>query len=108
MMLTRFFNQVRNYRKHVWMFSDEDQGRSFRVTNNSNFAYKSLRDLLNETNLRMVVRQQQRFESKPDKRRRKRKEDDWKCYLEGVKRNVRKAMELRDKTREEKKHYKHL
>ena len=107
-MLTRFFQQVRTYRKHVWMFSDEDQGRAFRVSGNSNFAYKSLRDLLNESNLRQTVRQQQRFESKPDKRRRKRKEGDWRLYLEGVKRNVRKALDLKDKTEEERKHYKHL
>ena len=90
------------------MFSDSDVGRSFRVTSNSNFAFKSLRDLLNESNLRQTVRLQQRFESKPDKRRRKRKENDWRLYLEGVKRNVKKALDLKTRTQEESKNYKHL
>lgn len=98
----------RFYRKHTWQFGEESIGRSVKVTGNPNRAYALLRDIVNESKLRMVVRAQQRFESKPDKRRRKRKDQDWEKYMNGVKKNVIKAFELKHKTEIEKRNYREL
>ncbi len=90
--------QIRNYRKHNWQYSEQDLGRSVKVTGNPNRAYALLRDIVNESNIRQTVRAQSRFESKPDKRRRRRKEMDWNRYLNGIKRNVKLALEFETKT----------
>jgi gas vesicle protein len=92
-----FMVQHRFYRKHTWQFSDNDQGFSVKVSGNVNRAVRQLRNMVQEARVRDIVRLQSRFESKPDKRRRKRKENDWKLYLEGVQRNVKKALELKTK-----------
>ena len=67
-----------------------------------------LRDIINESKLRDIVRAQQRFVSKPDKKRARRKANDWSAYLSGVKRQVKRALELQTKTATEKKNYTQL
>jgi hypothetical protein len=106
--ISAILSQSRNYRKHNWQFGDEDAGRSVKVTGNPNRAYANLRNIVNESRLRATARAQMRFESKPDKRRRKRKDKDWATYMAGVKSNVKKAFELKNRTESEKKNYKQL
>lgn len=106
--ISEILSQSRNYRKHTWQFSDEDSGRSVKVTGNPNRAYANLRNIVNESHLRATARAQMRFESKPDKRRRKRKDKDWATYMAGVKSNVKKAFELKNRTESEKKNYNEL
>jgi hypothetical protein len=78
------------------------------VKGNPNRAYAQLRDILNESKVRETIRLQSRFEPKPIKRRRKRKENDWNIYMSGVKRNVLRAFELKSRTELETKTYQQL
>jgi hypothetical protein len=98
---------IRTYRKHT-MNPTQDLGRSVKVTGNPNRAYAQLRDIINESKVRETVRLQRRFEPNPIKRRRKRKEADWMVYMNGMKRKVLKAFELKTRTELEQQNYKQL
>ncbi|KAH9246550.1 hypothetical protein BASA81_015897 [Batrachochytrium salamandrivorans] len=71
-------------------------------------AYFYLRKVLNESNFRSLVKGQERFESNPDKRRRKRKERDWAIYMLEVRRQSRQAMDLARRTQQEKNQYRDI
>ncbi|KAJ3028493.1 UNVERIFIED_CONTAM: hypothetical protein HDU68_001561 [Siphonaria sp. JEL0065] len=57
-------------------------------------AYFQLKEILNESKVRATVRAQEWHESNPEKRRRKRKQSDWRKYLEHVKAQVILAKDL--------------
>ena len=101
------FSQVRNYKKHTWD-SLRPFGRSVAVTGTVNRAYYWLRLVLGESRLRETVRAQERFESNPVRKQRKRKERDWRMYSDQVQRRVRLALHLQQRTREEKESYRDL
>ncbi|KAI9332663.1 hypothetical protein BDR26DRAFT_869121 [Obelidium mucronatum] len=68
-------------------------------------AYFQLKEILAESKVRETVRFQEWFESKPDKRRRKRKEADWRKYLEHVKQQVVLAQDLAWREKVDKQNY---
>lgn len=73
--------------------------RSVQVTANKpiNYAYTVLKNVLRDCNVRGQVRMQSRFESNPSKRRRLRREREWKAYLAGMKIQVSKAFDLKNR-----------
>ncbi|KAL2919764.1 hypothetical protein HK105_200681 [Polyrhizophydium stewartii] len=71
-------------------------------------AYSKLREILNESNFRALVRGQERFEPNPDKRRRRRKERDWAIYMAEVRKQSYQAVDLRKRTKIERANYKEI
>ncbi|KAJ3190188.1 hypothetical protein HDU85_000479 [Gaertneriomyces sp. JEL0708] len=61
--------------------------------------------MTDESNIRSIVRSQERFEKKSDKRRRKKAESEWRVFVKSVRKRVRVAYELKKRTREEIKGY---
>jgi hypothetical protein len=93
---TSSFQQLRFYKKHLWDSIYKTSGRSVVVPfNNPMLAYAKLKQVLNDSKLRELVQGQERFEKPHDKRRRKRKEAEWKMYMAHVKSSCEKAMELK-------------
>ncbi|KAJ3285848.1 hypothetical protein HDU79_006986 [Rhizoclosmatium sp. JEL0117] len=69
------------------------------------FAYFQLKEILTESKVRETVRYQEWHESKPDKRRRKRKQADWRKYMEHVKSQVVLAKDLALREKIDRKNY---
>ncbi|TPX72631.1 hypothetical protein SpCBS45565_g00188 [Spizellomyces sp. 'palustris'] len=104
-------DQNRSYRRHTFdtLNHSTGQGRSVRVTAvNPTQAYFKLRDIIQESRLNELVRSQERFERNTDKRRRKRKEKEWRTYMRHVKKQVQIAFDLQNRTKIEKETYKDI
>ncbi|KAJ3110246.1 hypothetical protein HDU96_006771 [Phlyctochytrium bullatum] len=87
--------QCRGYKVHMYPKSGREHGRSVAVGGMSlSMAYRKLRDVLSESRVRETVRYQERFERNHDKKRRKRKQAEWRKYLTHVKTQVTKAKDL--------------
>jgi hypothetical protein len=96
MPLTIPLYQYRSFRKHKDVDGDSEIGRSVNVKKlNVNRAYGDLRKILMECKVKDTVFQQKRFESNPMRRKRKRREREWKSYLAGMKTQVKKAFDLK-------------
>ncbi|KAJ3276237.1 hypothetical protein HDV01_005685 [Terramyces sp. JEL0728] len=108
MQLKSLLQFTRGYKKQIWQTAPVSLGRSVIVDKNVNQAYNELRNILNESNVRKVVRSQQRFESFHDKKKRLRKERDWGVYLAAVKKNVKVALHMKQRSADEKQNYDHL
>ncbi|KAJ3302718.1 hypothetical protein HDV03_004603 [Kappamyces sp. JEL0829] len=99
----------RTFRKHREVDGDKDLGRSVNVARkNVNKAYLDLKKVLDACNVRDTVYMQKRFESKPMRKRRKRREREWKAYLEGMKVQVKKAFDLKNRSAAQKQHYEQI
>ncbi|KAH6563370.1 hypothetical protein BASA50_007520 [Batrachochytrium salamandrivorans] len=99
----------RGFKQHMNETFTHSAGRSVVVKGSSSMsAYFYLRKVLNESNFRSLVKGQERFESNPDKRRRKRKERDWAIYMLEVRRQSRQAMDLARRTQQEKNQYRDI
>jgi hypothetical protein len=88
-----FFSiQKRFFKKHTWDTASTASGRSVNVTGSSPIpAYQKLKDILFESKFVNVVRNQERFERPCDIRRRKRKEQEWKTFMNHVRLKVTQA-----------------
>ncbi|KAI8921171.1 hypothetical protein DFJ77DRAFT_506819 [Powellomyces hirtus] len=94
-------SQQRFYRRHTYetLSHPHGTGRSVQTTGDrATQAYFRLRDVVQESKLREIVRAQDRFERSTDKRRRKRKEKEWKAYMRVVKKRVAVAFDLKNRT----------
>ncbi|TPX75539.1 hypothetical protein CcCBS67573_g03208 [Chytriomyces confervae] len=102
--------QTRSYRPHTPpMLSFKNTGRSVPVRGlSASFAYFQLKEILNESKVRETVRFNEWHERKHDKKRRKRKQADWRKYLEFVKEQVVLAKDLDKRSRIQYANYKHL
>ncbi|EGF83347.1 hypothetical protein BATDEDRAFT_85865 [Batrachochytrium dendrobatidis JAM81] len=99
----------RGFKKHMGESLPQSAGRSVVVKGtNSTQAYFQLRRILEESNFRALVRGQERFESNPDKRRRKRKERDWAIYMAELRRQTAQARDLTKRHEREKEHYRDI
>ncbi|KAI9012987.1 hypothetical protein BC832DRAFT_275460 [Gaertneriomyces semiglobifer] len=99
--------QTRLYTRHTW-HTQQVYGLtspSIRVTSSPAVAFRQLRAMTDESNIRSIVRSQERFEKKSDKRRRKKAESEWRVFVKSVRKKVRVAYELKKRTREEIKGY---
>lgn len=96
---TASFNQQRHFRKHTHVDTDLELGRSFNVRGGRRLpqAYSSLKKLLFECKVRDQVRLQSRFESNPARKKRKRRERIWNAYLEGMRNQLKKGVDLRNR-----------
>ncbi|KAJ3042606.1 hypothetical protein HK097_001968 [Rhizophlyctis rosea] len=107
--------QLRTFKKHTW---DSDhiggtgtrsRGRSVVVGNRGpTEAYFQLRRILDESDARGLVRYQSRFERKHDKKRRKRREKEFKLFLGHIKTEVKKAFDLKNRSQIDAKQYKEI
>lgn len=98
----------RFFRKHVQeYYGSKDVGRSVQVTGTKsiNYAYTTLKNILRDCNVRSQFRMQARFESNPARKRRLRRERHWKTYLIGLKAQVGKAHDLKNRLQIEKEHH---
>ena len=87
---------IRSYRAHVIDNSEHSLGRSVVVQGiNANRAYNNLNRTLKNCRLLEIVRYQQTFEKPSDKRRRKRKESQFKGFMRVMKKQVDLAHDLR-------------
>ncbi|KAI8925544.1 hypothetical protein BC831DRAFT_460412 [Entophlyctis helioformis] len=102
--------QVRWYKKHMNESLSYSSGRTVVVKGSASptVAYFRLRAVLEEANFRSLVKSQERFESNPDKRRRRRKEKDWAVYMAELRRQSRLAVDLRDRHKTEMANYKDI
>ena len=83
----------RYFKKHAWDSIPSSTGRSVCVVGISVLsAYKRLKDILQESNFREVVKRQERFERPCDIRRRKKREREWKTFMTHVKDKVNLAL----------------
>ncbi|KAJ3135017.1 hypothetical protein HK100_003154 [Physocladia obscura] len=94
---------ARAYRSHVpFQPAFQSTGRSVPVRHQSaSTAYFNLKRILDESK----VRETEYFEPRPEKRRRKRKQSDWRKYMEFVKEQVILAKDLARRSRIAKKTY---
>ncbi|KAI8821383.1 uncharacterized protein EV422DRAFT_506071 [Fimicolochytrium jonesii] len=100
-------SQRRTYRPHTT--AEDSQGRSIRtIPDRPTQAYARLRDVIQESRLRETVRAQERFERNPDRKRRKRKEKEWRLYLAHVRKKVQIAFHLKTRSALEKQNYKDI
>lgn len=82
----------RYFKKHTWDSASTSLGRSVMVTGLSPIpAYQKLKDILYESKFVNVVKNQERFERPCDIRRRKRKEKEWKTFMQHVRTKVKQA-----------------
>ncbi|KAI9101020.1 hypothetical protein DFS34DRAFT_612918 [Phlyctochytrium arcticum] len=102
--LTMLFSRA--YRKEI--VTSESQGRTMKVSRDSLYAYSMLRNVLDESKAKSLVRAQGRFEPNPDKRRRKKREREWKIYMQHVKKQVQIAYDLKTRTQIERRNYDHI
>ena len=107
-LLQRFkspiLQQVCYYRAHVLNLQDSlSRGRSIAVPTKRESgggelaAYARLRNVLNESKVRDIVRAQSRHERKHDEKRRKKKEKLFNEYLQFMKKKIEMAYELKRK-----------
>ncbi|KAI8617010.1 hypothetical protein BC830DRAFT_145983 [Chytriomyces sp. MP71] len=104
------YQQVRPYRPHTPpQHPEKSFGRSVPVRGYSPaFAYFQLKDILVQSKVRETVRYQEWHESNPEKRRRKRKQADWRSYMEFVKKQVVLAKDLAKREKLERENYKDI
>ena len=95
--------QICHYRAHVLNLQDTvSRGRSIAVPAKRDVggdlaAYARLRNILNESKIRDIVRSQSRHERKHDEKRRKKKEKLFNEYLGFMKKKIDLAYELKRK-----------
>ncbi|KAI8591280.1 hypothetical protein BDZ88DRAFT_412000 [Geranomyces variabilis] len=100
--------QARAYRRHTFetLVHEGGSGRSVMTyADKAAQAYFRLRDVVQESRLRETVRAQERFERNSDKRRRKKKEKQWKAYMRVVRKRVQVAWDLKNRTARQKEVY---
>jgi hypothetical protein len=99
----------RTYKKCIVSTLNQSAGRSILVTGgNVQAAFSQLNHILNENNIKKIVRSQQRFISNPAKKRLLRKEKEFGIFLEGLKSQVRRAKNLKYRTEHAKKTFEEL
>ncbi|KAJ3394528.1 Flap-structured DNA-binding and RNA-binding protein [Lobulomyces angularis] len=92
--ITKFF--CRGYRGHISDNRDFSLGRSIKVKGtNITQAYFDLKRVLEESKVRETVRYQERFERPTDKRRRKKKESNFRQYMKHMKKQITLAHDLK-------------
>ena len=89
--------RIQSYRKHPETASHDSRGRSVSVTRNTTVssAYYKLKSVLDESKVRTLVKYQERFERRHDRRRRKLQETHWRKYMNYVKGEVKQAWSLK-------------
>ncbi|KAJ3152424.1 hypothetical protein HDU86_005604 [Geranomyces michiganensis] len=108
LLATPCLQQSRSYRRHTFetLVHEGGSGRSVMTyADKAAQAYFRLRDVVQESRLRETVRTQERFERNCDKRRRKKKEKQWRTYIRVVKKRVQVAWDLKNRTLRQKEVY---
>ncbi|KAI9209112.1 uncharacterized protein BJ171DRAFT_175427, partial [Polychytrium aggregatum] len=75
---------------------------------NPNAAYSNFKNLIRTLKIRETVKYQERFERNHDKGRRIRKQKEWDKYIEYARKQVQLAIQLKVRTKIEKKNYDHI